>query len=59
MTYTFDTNKSDFTIDEAKILEVFQKYGITSERPINLKDFVRDIDSHIYNRVYWAKSEKE
>lgn len=59
MTYTFDTKKSDFTIDETKILEVFQKYGVTSERPINLKDFVRDIDKHIYNRVYWAKSDKE
>lgn len=59
MTYTFDTKKSDFTIDEAKIHEVFQKYGVTSERPINLKDFVRDIDKHIYNRVYWAKSDKE
>ena len=59
MTYTFDTNKSDFTIDEAKILEVFQKYGVTSERPINLKDFVREIDNHIYNRGYWVKSDKE
>ena len=59
MTYTFDTKKSDFTIDETKIHEVFQKYGVTSERPINLKDFVRDIDKHIYNRVYWAKSDKE
>ena len=59
MTYTFDTKKSDFTIDETKILEVFQKYGITSERPINLKDFVREIDSHIYNRVYWNVTEKQ
>lgn len=59
MKYTFDTNKSDFTIDEIKIREVFQKYGVTSGQPINLKEFVRDIDKHIYNRVYWAKSEKE
>lgn len=59
MTYTFDTKKSDFTIDEVKIREVFQKYGVTSERPINLKDFVREIDNHIYNRVYWVKSDKE
>lgn len=59
MTYTFDTTKSDFTIDEIKIREVFQKYGVVTEQPINLKDFVRDIDKHIYNRVYWAKSDKE
>ena len=58
MTYTFDTTKSDFSIDEFKILEVFQKYGVTTEKPINLKDFVRDIDKNIFNRVYWAKSDK-
>ena len=58
MTYTFDTTKSDFSIDESKILEVFQKYGVTTEKPINLKDFVRDIDKNIFNRVYWVKSDK-
>jgi hypothetical protein len=59
MTYTSDSIKSDFIIDETKILEVFQKYGVTSERPINLKEFVRDIDKHIYNRVYWNVTETQ
>ncbi len=54
----FESNiKYEFSIDEAKILEIFRKYGVVSEKPLDLYNFVEEIDAQIYNRVYWSMSD--
>lgn len=54
----FESNiKYKFSIDESKILEIFKKYGVVSEKPIDLYNFVEEIDAQIYNRVYWSISD--
>ena len=47
--------KSDFKINESEILSVFRKYGVVSEKPIDLYNFVKDIENCINNKVTYEK----
>lgn len=42
----------DKNIDQTKILEIFRKYGLVSERPIDLIEFVKDISETVTQDVY-------
>jgi len=46
---------SEFKIKEDEVLSVFRKYGVVSERPIDLYNFVKDIDACIHNRITYKK----
>lgn len=47
--------ESEFKINDSEVLSVFRKYGIVSEKPIDLYNFVKDIDKCIYNKVTYKK----
>lgn len=47
--------ESEFKINDSEVLSVFRKYGIVSEKPIDLYSFVKDIDKCIYNKVTYKK----
>lgn len=49
---------TDFKINEAKVLEIFRKYGVITEKPIDINEFIKEIDSCIYNRVSYASDVK-
>jgi hypothetical protein len=37
-------------IDQIKILEIFRKYGLVSEKPIDIKQFIKDISNAVKNQ---------
>jgi hypothetical protein len=40
----------DTNIDQTKILEIFRKHGLVSEKPIDIKEFIKDISNIVKNQ---------
>lgn len=52
----FKNRIEQFQVDEQKVLEIFRKYGVISEKPIDIKDFVKEINSTIYNIFIYSST---